>query len=513
MASRKSGARILAIVALTAVVLAMAMVTAAPRALADDAEVQAKALKQVERELRQLRADRARDRKLIEKLEEKLDQVQSQGSQIRTTNQRLQTSTKQLQNSNQQLQTKTDEQLKQIQAEVAEGPSERQFAKAIGGYMGTHQFTLTGAAAGDFVYDRQNGQNTFALTFEPLMLYRPNDWLLFEGEFEAAFDPGSGASFDAPVATAQIFLNDYMEVVLGIFDQPFGDWFEDQGPLWVNRFITAPLPFGTAALVPPSDIGMQLRGGYQWGQLGQDADYTAWVANGPSYDSSLPQPVIGQELNGVTNITTNTNGKAYGARLRFYPFPLDSKLGRLELGASTYNGKWQNGLWLNAWDVDFAYHRGNLQTRGEYMEAYRQMPAGSGPDNRQGWYFQAGYFLTGLRLPFLSRDLNSYLSRLEPLVRYSGVNQRAVVAEEISTTPGLGFNGSPSIFAPHAREVALGLDYWIAPSIVWQIEVDFELPRAGGTLYSFNGESTPTASSVGATPNDRAILTQFAVGF
>ena len=68
-----------------------------------------------------------------------------------------------------------------------------------------------------------------------------------------------------------------------------------------------------------------------------------WAANGPSYDSGLPQPVIGQDLNGVTNITTNTNGKAYGARLRFYPLPLDSKLDRLKLGASTYNGKWQNG--------------------------------------------------------------------------------------------------------------------------------------------------------------------------
>ena len=513
MDSTKGGVGFLAMVALTVSVLALATIAAVPKAWADDAEAQAKALKEVQRELRQLRADRARDHRLIEKLEQQLEQVQNQNSQIRTSNEQLRTSTQQLQNSNQQLQTKTDEELKQIQAQVAEGPSDRQFAKALGGYWGTHSFTLTGAAAGDFVYDRQNGQNTFALTFEPLMLYRPNDWLLFEGEFEAAFDPGSGASFDAPVATAQIFLNDYMEVVLGIFDQPFGDWFEDQGPLWVNRFVTAPLPFGTAALVPPADIGMQLRGGYQWGGLGQDADYTLWVANGPSYDSGLPQPVIGQEINGVTNITTNTNGKAYGARFRVYPFPLDSNLGRLELGASTYNGKWQNGLWLNAWDVDFAYHRGNLQARGEWIEAYRQMPQGSGPDNRQGWYFQAGYFLTGLRLPFLSRDLNSYLSRLEPLVRYSGVNQRATVAEEISTTPGLGFNGSPSIFAPHAREVALGLDYWIAPSIVWQTEVDFELPRAGGTLYSFNGGSTPTASSVGATPNDRAILTQFAVGF
>ena len=511
MASTKAGAGLLATIALTVVVLAIATVAAAPRAWADDSEAQA--LKQVQRELRQLRADRARDRKLIEKLEQKLEQVESQDSQVRTTNQQLQTTTQQLQSSNQQLQTKTDEELKQIQAQVAEGPSQQQFAKALSGYWGTHQFTLNGGAAVDYIYDHKLNQNTFSLVFEPIMLYRLNDWLLFEGTFEAGYDPGSGASFDAPVATAQIFLNDYMEAVLGIFDQPFGDFYEDQGPFWVNRFITAPLPFGSEALVPPTDIGMQLRGGYQWGQLGQDADYTLWVANGPSYDSALPQPVVGQALNGSTNITINTNGKAYGARFRVYPFPLDSKLGRLELGASTYNGKWQNGLWLTSWGVDFAYHRGNLQTRGEYLSAYRQMPNGSGPDNRQGWYFQAGYFLSGLRLPFLSRDLNSYLSRLEPLIRYSGVNQRAIVTDEISTNPSFGFSGSPSVFEPHAREVALGLDYWIAPSIVWQTEVDFELPRAGGTSYTFNGASTPTVGRIGATPNDQAVLTQFAVGF
>ena len=79
-------------------------------------------------------------------------------------------------------------------------------------------------------------------------------------------------------------------------------------------------------------------------------------------------------------------------------------------------------------------------------------------------------------------------------MRYSGVNQRAVVTDEISTNPSFGFSGSPSIFAPHAREVALGLDYWIAPSIVWQTEVDFELPQAGGTTYTFNGASTPTVA-------------------
>ena len=340
---------------------------------------------------------------------------------------------------------------------MAAGPTEPQINRLLAGYWGTHQFTLTGGAAIDYIYDHKLNQNTFSLDFEPILLYRPTDWMAFEGTFEASYDPGSGASFDAPVATAQIFLNDYVEAVLGIFDQPFGDFYETQGPFWVNRFITAPLPYGAAALVPPTDIGMQLRGAYQWGQLGQDADYTVWVANGPSYDSSLPEPVIGQELNGSTNIQTNTNGRAYGGRFRVYPFPLDSNLGRLELGASTYNGKWQNGLWLNAWGVDFAYLRNNLQTRGAWISAYRQMPAGSGPDNRQGWYFQVGYFLNGLHLPGLGQ-FDQYLAKLEPLVRYSGVNQRAVVTDEIATNPSFGFSGSPSIFAPHAREVALGLD-------------------------------------------------------
>ena len=92
------------------------------------------------------------------------------------------------------------------------------------------------------------------------------------------------------------------------------------------------------------------------------------------FDSSLPQPVVGEVVNPVNNITLNTNGKAYGARFRVYPLPLDSNLGRLELGASTLNGKWLNGNWYNAWGVDFAYLRGSLQARGEFLEMYRQMP-------------------------------------------------------------------------------------------------------------------------------------------
>jgi hypothetical protein len=93
------------------------------------------------------------------------------------------------------------------------------------------------------------------------------------------------------------------------------------------------------------------------------------------------------------------------------------------------------------------------------------------------------------------------------------VNQRAIVADEISTVPSLGFNGSGSIFSPHAREVALGLDYWFAPSIVWQNEFDFEMPQAGGYISTFGTHNVPTSARAGATANDRALLSQFTVGF
>lgn len=468
----------------------------------------------IQRQLHDLRAEAARERsrvesdeKLIEDLEQRLEKLDARNHAIEQTSQ-------QLKSNNLQLKEATDQEIKGLQNQLAAtNISPLQFDSFMNRYLGQHQFTFAGAAAGDFIYDRQTNQNTFALVFEPLVLYRLNDWILFEAEIEAGLPEGSSAEFNLPVATAQIFLNDYMEINAGIFDQPFGDWYEAHSPLWVNRLITAPLPYGAEALIPPTDIGVQLRGSVQWGLLGQDVDYTVWAANGPSFDTSLPAPVVGQQLESPTNIGIQSHGRAYGARFRVYPLPFDDNLGRLELGASTYNGKWMNSLWLNSWGVDFAYLRNNFQARGEFLETYRQMPSGTGADNRQGWYVQAGYFLQGLPNLGLGDAIQNAIHRLEPVIRYSGVNQRAIVTDEIQNAPELGFNGSPSIFSPHAREVAFGLDYWIQPSIVWQTEFDLELPRAGGTLFTFGTSSTPVGHSAGATANDRSIITQLAIGF
>lgn len=470
-------------------------------------------LRRLRQEIERLESDQAAQRHRIDQNERLIQELEGQLRRVESQNHKLSSAAQELVSGNAKLKSDTTERLDQFQTELTAEASPTGFGEAMSRYLGTHQFTFAGAAAGSFIYDRDTSQNTFSLLFEPIALYRLNDWIMFEGTILASLPNGSAADFELPVATAQVFLNDYLEINAGIFDQPFGDWYEDQSPLWVNRFITAPLLYGAEAVVPPTDIGVQARGSMQWGALGQDVDYTAWVANGPSFDSALPTPVVGQTLNPQNNIALNSNGRAFGGRFRLYPFPLDAGLGRLELGASTYDGKWLNSNWFNAWGVDFAYLNNDLQARGEFVQSYRQMPAGSAPDNRQGWYLQAGYFLQHLPSLHLGEELDNTIHRLELLTRYSGVNQRAIVAEEMSTVPAIGFSGSPAIFSPHAREVAVGVDYWIEPSIVWQTEFDFELPRAGGTILAFNGANTPTATAAGATANDRALLTQFSIGF
>lgn len=449
----------------------------------------------------------------IRSLERRVDQLENENSDLKKSNAELKTQTLKEQSA-------TTEKLQTMQSQLQTEPTPASFVSAVDRFLGRYRFTLVGGAAGDFIYDRQTSNNTFALDVEPIILWQLSDQLLMEFTIEANLPSGSSAEFQMPVADVQYTLTDYMTLLMGIYDQPFGDWYEDQSPFWVNRFVTAPLPYGINAIVPPTDVGIQLRGGYQWGHLGQTADYTITVANGPGYTQStctdntppsiLPTcphvALVGDTLGSPNNIKLNTHTPAFGARMRVYPLPVDSRFGRLELGGSTYDGKWQNGYWYNAWGVDFNYFRENLQTRGEWIQTYRQMPSPQNADNRQGWYVQAGYFLTGLRLPLVPQSVNWALGKLEPVVRYSGVNQRAIVQSEIITTPEIGFSGSPSIFTPHARQVALGLDYWLTPSTVWQNEFDLEMPGQGG-YYS------DTGAGIRATPNDRAFLSQFAVGF
>jgi hypothetical protein len=476
----------------------------------------ASTLREIKKEIRELAADRERAQEKIQRLEKRVEQLEGENAQIKASNAQIKTETVQ-----------TTEQVKTLSQAVEQGPSADGMARAFKGYLGSHTFTLTGAAGMDFIADQQSGaidglshatQNSFFLDFEPMLLYRPNDWMLFEGVLSATFG-NAGTGTDLSSAIFYLFPCDYMTIIGGLFDLPFGDWYEDQSPMWVNRFVSAPLPYGVEPVVPPAELGLQFRNGMQWGSVGQDFDYTVWLGQGPGYSANVPGAVSSSP---VAIASKQTNGKSFGGRFRVYPIPLDSELGRLEVGVSTYDGKWLDSKWLTSWGVDFAYLMGSLQARGEWVQSYRQMPAPYSQDNRQGWYVQLGYFLNDFNLPGVPDEINNYVHRFEPLVRYSGVNQHFVDTDDIVAVTGVsaggiqmglipdfGLSGSPALFAPHSREVALGLDYWVAPSIVWQNEFDIELPRAGGTFINGAGMTSP----VGSVPNDHAFLSQFTIGF
>ena len=485
-----------------------------------DAPADASSLNEVRREIRRLEAERQHDHQVINRLELKIEKLEGNDNKIEESNQQLEVSNKKLHDENFQLQQVTVEQIKDLQQKIDEGIAPSQFSNAFNDYLGSRRFVVTGTFQGSFQYDKQMSTNTYTLNWTPQINYELNKWIYFVGQFSGSLGADGDSGFSMPVASVMMFLNDYVELYGGIFDNPFGDWYETRSAPWVNKFATAPLPFDGEPIAPPTDVGVQLRGGFQWGDLGQDANYTIWSSNGPSYDSSLPNPVVGQTLNAFNGVTLNTNGKAFGARFQVFPIPLKAEWGRLKLGAATLDGKWQGGLWYNAWAVNVDYQLDALSIYAAWLSSYRQLPSGlpqATHDNRQGWYLEVDYALNQLasRMKVLPDPVQQFVSRMLAGVRYSGVNQNAIVASEINTVPAPAFNGSPSVFAPHAREVALVFDYYISPAIVWQNELDLELPQKAGSLVNFGGPqgSTPVYTPFGPPPNDQAFITQLTVGF
>lgn len=388
-------------------------------------------------ELRRLREENERIRQRMEELERKVDQGE----------------------------TKHEQREQELEKEAAAAP--RRYLER---YFGENRFVLTGWGAGTYEWHRNEASNTFTATFVPIFLYRATDQILFEGEPELELSSDGDTEVNLEYAQADIFIHDYVTLVGGKFLLPFGDFIQQLHPAWINKLASNPLPFREGeegGLLPFSDIGAQLRGGARlFASEGVDLDYTVFISNGPRFESD--EVGAGFETNSVDP----NKGKGYGARLAIYPLPLAMNLGRLKLGVSTFDGKWDesNDLWFTSWGIDTAYQFNELEMRGEYLQSHREMMGDEGDDNREGWYLQAAYKLARVPVP--------HLNRLEAIVRYSGVNQRAVTDEEL---------------VPHPRQVAIGLDYWFTPSVVGKVEYDRELPDDA--------------------ENDHAIRAQVGVGF
>ena len=114
----------------------------------------------------------------------------------------------------------------------------------------------------------------------------------------------------------------------------------------------------------------------------------------PSYDPRfLSQCFVGQTLNPVNNIATSTNGRAFGGRFRFYRFPLDLGIGRLELEPRL---RWQVALFPLAVFLG-SERRLPIQGFAGACRICRELSANagrSGPDNRQAGTYKLGLSAT-----------------------------------------------------------------------------------------------------------------------
>src|SRR5215510_10677161 len=407
-------------------------------------------------------------------LHQELQALKAQLERDRTQMEQDRQRIEQLEHQFQTVETKSEEKSRELEEKITKQALDQPtFGHYLDRFAGEHRLSIVGYGFGTFDWQERANTNTFSAGFEPIFLYRLSDRLLFEGDLELKLED-TETSVDLEYAQIDYLVNNYLTVVAGKFLLPFGEFIERQHQVWINKLVSRPLPFregDEGGLLPFSELGVHARGviPLRYGE-GARAEYSLYVTNGPRFASDERGAFF------EANNTDQNRAKGYGARIGVELLPYDAGLGRLRLGASTFDGQWgtQSKLWFTSWGVDAVYQNGPLALRGEYLQTHRAMPTNIPDDKRAGWYIQASYRLQALAVP--------YLDHTELIVRYSGQNQNALTPDELAA----GFLRKP-------RLVAVGLDYWLAPSVVWKLEYDREVPAGVG--------------------DSNAVLTQFALGF
>ncbi len=332
----------------------------------------------------------------------------------------------------------------------------------IGGY-GTAAYHPIPDHAGNF-------HNYFTAAFNPLMLWKISDRILFEGEIELELD-GTKTTLNLEVAQVSYLLNDYMTLGAGRFLNPSNFFVERQHMGWVNRLPDKPLAVYDG-LLPESMLGMQVRGGIPAGRM--RIEYAAFVANPPTLNTTDSAAYGHVEFDDLNN---RNDHMSFGGRVGILP------VHSVEIGYGVqYSAIWPDSLPANMLlqSVDFNHTmespaiKGlvNLRAQWVWQQVDRKVydPAGTlgfGPkdfkNNRDGGYVSLSYRPQRLK--------NEVIRNLEGVARFDLFNQRQ--------TP-VGYD---------EWRYAFGLDYWIYQNEV--VKLAYEIDRQNGVGHdgkSVHGE-------------------------
>lgn len=372
---------------------------------------------------------------------------------------------------------KSDEQVTELKKQVAENQQHtKDFTEVQKEINSANEWRepntlihMSGYAATGYASDNKN----FNIgSFSPIFHYQYRDLVMLEAELEFEIEGDGSTNVALEYATVDLFLGDYVTFVGGRFLSPIGQFRQNSHPSWINKIVSAPPGFGHDGAAPVSEMGFQLRGGFEMGDT--FANYAFYVSNGPelvaAQDGETSYVLEGIDAEGFGRDIDNN--KTFGGRLGIIP------MAGLELGFSAATGQasvtsievdsggsaestiasiiphFKNetaapallGEQARNYDVlgfDFAYRHKNFQLRGEYVrtkigEATVGITASEGA-TWQSWYTQASYLIPQ--------------SKWEPVVRYTDF-----------TAPEQ---------AGSQEQLALGLDYQFTSSVIGKFTYEF----------------------------------------
>ena len=149
--------------------------------------------------------------------------------------------------------------------------------------------------------------------FSPMFLWRHGSKFLME--FEPSFS--SGAQLGVNWADVSYFACPGLIIRAGFFVLPFGIYNKRLSAGWIDKLATNP---PTAGIPPASDFGIEVEGGFPFGNMKWNYDISLTNGNQLQADG---------EIQGIGSVDNNMN-KTVTARLGLFPFSNSS----LEIGAS-----------------------------------------------------------------------------------------------------------------------------------------------------------------------------------
>lgn len=249
-----------------------------------------------------------------------------------------------------------------LSGSAANGQDDAQSAQGASNQYkpGLSRLLLRGYADATFVADKEG--TTFGnARLVPLFIYRQSDKLLFEGELEFEVEDGE---VEIALEYANIYYQLSRNATLraGKILIPFGIFFDRLHPSWINRLPTVPLGYGHDAILPTSDLGIELRSGLYLGKM--KANYSLYLVNGPRIEDGAEEA---DEVGMIVHDggVDNNNNKAIGGRLGLFPLKDQS----LELGFSAQRAKLGDrnsaleevSAFLYAWDWTYVRNVGFLK--------------------------------------------------------------------------------------------------------------------------------------------------------